>query len=175
MTASRRVATLAAVLACVLPPAAAARDEQRLYDIAPVLASPEGKDRFDDTITFHWADAEAPLIERSFAIHTSERKTFLPTRTEQEACDQSFIEALAALRDAARKAGANGVVAIKSLHKNREFRSPTQYECRLSYVSASVTLEGRLVQSAAPVTAPVTAPVEPPPDTPADAPGFRPG
>jgi hypothetical protein len=170
MTRSRRVAFIA-MLACVLPAPAAARDEQRLYDIASVLASPEGRDRFDETITFHWADAEAPVIERSFAIHTSTRKTFLPTRTEREACDQSFIEALAALRDAARKAGADGVVAIKSLHKNREFRSPIQYECRLSYFSATVTLEGRLVK----IAAPVTAPVEPPPDTPEDVPGFRPG
>jgi hypothetical protein len=170
MTRPRRLA-LAALLACVLPSTAAARDEQRLYDIASVLASPEARDRFDETITFHWADAEAPVIERSFAIHTSARKTFLPTRTEREACDQSFIEALAALRDAARKAGADGVVAIKSLHKNREFRSPTQYECRLSYFSATVTLEGRLVK----VAAPITAPVEPPPETPADVPGFRPG
>ena len=145
MTRSRRVA-FAALLACLLPATAAARDEQRLYDIASVLASPEGRDRFDETITFHWADAEAPVIERSFTIHTSERKTFLPTRTEREACDQSFVEALAALRDAARAAGANAVVEIKSLYKNREFRSSTEYECRLGYFAAGVTLEGTLVK-----------------------------
>jgi hypothetical protein len=170
MTRPRRLA-LAALLACVLPSTAAARDEQRLYDIASVLASPEGRDRFDETITFHWADAEAPVIERSFAIHTSARKTFLPTRTEREACDQSFIEALAALRDAARKAGASGVVAIKSLYKNREFRSPTQYECRIGYFAASVTLEGHIAKLAPPLT---VTPLPAAPDTPEDAPGFQP-
>ena len=86
----------------------------------------------------------APL--QTFKIHTSERKTFSPTRTEREACDQSFVEALAALRDAARAAGANAVVEIKSLYKNREFRSPTEYECRLGYFAAGVTLEGTLVK-----------------------------
>lgn len=171
MTLARRVA-LAALLACALPQAADARDEQRLLDIAPALASPAGRDRFDDTIAFHWSGAEPPAIERSFAIHTSERKTFLPTRTEQEACEQSFIEALAALRDAARKAGADAVVSIKSLYKNREFRSPVQYECRLSYFSASVTLEGRVVKLAPPVV--TVAPPPTAPGTPEEPRGFQP-
>jgi hypothetical protein len=163
-----RTAILAATLLAALPPAASARDDQRLLDIAAALATPAARDRFDDTITFHWAESEAPVIERSFSIHTSERRTFLPTRTEQEASEQSFIQALAALRDAARKAGADAVVAIKSLHKNREFRSATQYECRLGYFAATVTLEGRIVK-----LAPVSAP-PPEPDTPAEPPGFRP-
>ncbi|MGH8481722.1 MAG: hypothetical protein ACRES8_04605 [Nevskiaceae bacterium] len=172
--ASARHLGFVAIVLLALPPPAAARDDQRLFDLAPALASPEGRDRFDDTIAFHWSEAETPPIERSFAVHTSERRTFLPTRTEREACDQSFIEALAGLRDAARKAGADAVVAIKSLHKNREFRSTTQYECRLSYFSATVTLEGRVVKLAPP--GPVTTPVPPSaPETPEDAPGFQPG
>jgi hypothetical protein len=166
--ATTRVLTLAAALACALPAAADARDEQRLYDIAAALATPAGRDRFDDTIQFFWAEQDTPETERAFSIHTSERKTFLPTRTEQEACDQSFIEALAALRDAARKTGANAVVGIKSLYKNREFRSATQYECRLSYFSVSVTLEGRLVKLAPPSAPP------PAPEKPAESPGFQP-
>jgi hypothetical protein len=172
--ACARVVTLAALLACALPPDAAARDEQRLFDIAPALASSEGRDRFDDTVDFHWSGQEPPAVERSVAIHTSERKTFLPTRTEQEACDRSFIEALAALRDAARQAGVDAVVSIKSLHRNREFRSATQYECRIGYFAASVTLEGRIAKLAPPLTVTPLPAAPETPDTPADAPGFRP-
>lgn len=153
-------------------PAAHARDEQRLYDVAAALATPQGRDRFDDTIQFFWAEQDTPASQQSFSIHTSERKTFLPTRTEQEACDQSFIEALASLRDAARKIGADAVVGIKSLYKNREFRSATQYECRLSYFSASVTLEGRLVKLAPSASATPAPPAEPEP--PAESQGFQP-
>jgi len=138
--------TLLTALLALVPAAAQAKDEQHLFDIATVLATPEGRDRFDDTIRFVWSGDAAPAPAQTFKIHTSERKTFLPTRTEQEACDQSFIEALASLRDAARAAGANAVVEIKSLYKNREFRSTTQYECRLGYFAASVTLEGTLVK-----------------------------
>ena len=67
------------------------------------------------------------------------------------------------------------MVEIKSLYKNREFRSTTQYECRLGYFGATVTLEGRLVKLAPP--GPVTTPVPKPgeqPETPKDAPGFQP-
>jgi len=147
MSSNRWLTIAAGLLACALPPAAAeARDEQRLFDIAFVLASPEGRDRFDDTVQFFWAGEDTPPALQAFTIHTSERRTFAPTRTDREACDQSFIKALAALRDAAKAAGANTVVSIKSLYKNREFRSKTQYECRLSYFAASVTLEGKLVK-----------------------------
>ena len=52
---------------------AQARDEQRLFDIAAALASPEGRDRFDDTVRFHWSGQDEPALERSVAIHTSER------------------------------------------------------------------------------------------------------
>lgn len=171
MSSHRPLVWLTVVFAAVLAPAAQARDEQRLFDIAAALATPMGRDRFDDTVQFFWAGQPTPETERAFSIHTSERKTFLPTRTERQACDESFIEALASLRDAARKAGLDGVVVIKSLYKNREFRSPTQYECRLSYFTASVTLEGRLVKLAAP---PAVAPTQPEPEKPAESPGFQP-
>ena len=137
---------LIAVVLALLPVAAHAKDEQRLFDLASVMGSAEARERFDDTIRFYWSGQAAPAPLQTFKIHTSERKTFSPTRTEREACDQSFVEALAALRDAARAAGANAVVEIKSLYKNREFRSPTEYECRLGYFAAGVTLEGTLVK-----------------------------
>ena len=141
-------ALAAAVLASAAAAPADARDDQRLFDIAFALESPQGRDRFDETVKFFWSGQLAPEPAQAFAIHTSERKTFAPTRTEREACDQSFIEALAALRDAAKAAGADAVVDIKSLHKNREFRSATQYECRIGWFAAGVTLEGRLVKLA---------------------------
>ncbi|MGQ0586470.1 MAG: hypothetical protein ACT4PK_04640 [Gammaproteobacteria bacterium] len=143
-----RVLAIASLLAGALAPAAAqAKDEQWLFDLATVMGSAQGRDRFDDTVRFYWSGQSAPGPAESLSIQTSERKTFLPMRTEREACDLSFIEALASLRNAARKAGANAVVEVKSLYKNREFRSATEYECRVGYFSASVTLEGTLAKA----------------------------
>jgi hypothetical protein len=138
--------TAAFVAAVVLAPAAHARDDRMLLDIQPVLNGPLGKDRFDDTVQFYWAEQPFPQPLQTFDIQTSERRAFAPTRTEQQACEVAFIEALAALRDHAKELGGNAVVDIKSIYKNREFRSDSQYECRVGYVVTTVSLEGRVVK-----------------------------
>lgn len=144
---SRTAAILSVTLcAALLSQPALARDEQRLFEFAPVLASTAGKDRFDDTVQFFFSEQPYPPPVQVFEIHSSERRLLTPTRGEREACDETFIEALAALRDAAKDAGANAVVNIKSLYKNREFRSETQYECRVGFITTTVSLEGKLVK-----------------------------
>jgi hypothetical protein len=135
---------MAAAVALAAP--AEARDERLLFEVGPVLDSAAGKDRFDDTIAFYFGEQPYPQAVQAFGIHTSMRRTFAPIYTDDEACARAFIEALASLRDAAKAAGANAVVEIKSIYKNREFRSETQYECRGGYVVTGVSLEGRLVK-----------------------------
>ena len=51
MPASRFALPLLLAAAALAAPPAQARDERMLFDIAAVLASTEGKDRFDITIT----------------------------------------------------------------------------------------------------------------------------
>lgn len=147
--------TAALVAAVVLMPAAYARDERVLLDVRAALDSPQGKDRFDDTVAFYWGDAPYPPPLQGFDIQTSERKRWSPTTTDEAACRDAFIEALAALRDHAKAVGANAVVDIKSLYKNREFRSETQYECRAGTFVNAVTLEGRTVKLPGPGVTPV--------------------
>ena len=53
--------------------------------------------------------------------------------TVKELCDAAQLAV-----ELAKKAGADAVVDIKSLHKNREFRSATQYECRIGWFAAGV-------------------------------------
>lgn len=139
-----RVAAVVAAVTLALP--AQARDERMLFDVDGALASAEGKDRFDDTVQFYFGDRTHSQPLQTFGVHTSERRTFAPIRTDAEACQHAFIEALAALRDAAKASGANAVVNIKSIYKNREFVSDTQYECRAGYFATGVSLEGRLVK-----------------------------
>ena len=136
----------AGVAALLLAPAAQARDDRMLFDIGPVLQGPLGKDRFDDTVQFYWSEQPYPQPTATFDIQTSERRAFAPTRTEQQACEVAFVEALAALRDHAKDVGGNAVVDIKSIYKNREFRSETEFECRGGYVVTTVALEGRVVK-----------------------------
>lgn len=145
-TSFRRAAPLLVAAAALAAPSAQARDERLLFDIAPVLASPQGKDRFDDTVDFYFGERPYPQAQQAFGVHTSQRRIFAPLYSDADGCKKAFIEALAALRDAAKARGANAVVDIKSIYKNREFRSETQFECRAGYVASSVSLEGRLVK-----------------------------
>jgi hypothetical protein len=151
---SLRASAAALLLALMATAPAQARDDRLLFDIEVALSSPEGKDRFDNTVQFSFADRPYPQPVQSLGTHQSERKVFAPVRTDDVACKLAFIEALAALRDAAKVVGANAVVEIKSIYKNREFRSETQYECRAGYTVTGVALEGRLVQLPGPGPSP---------------------
>ena len=136
----------AAVLSVLVTPVAQAKDDRMLLDIAGALRTPAGRDRFDDTVQFLWADQSYPPPVQSYDVTTTEYRAFAPTRTDDEACNVAFIEALAALRDHAKALGGNAVVNIKSIYKNREFRSDTQFECRSGYLVNNVSLEGRVVK-----------------------------
>jgi len=125
---------------------AQARDDRLLLNIAGALATGEARDRLDDTIEFYWGDQAYPEPEQRFGIFDTGRKTYALNKTDLQACDQSFLLALVALRDRAKSVGANAVVNIKSIYKNREFRSDTQYECRAGSLVTSVALEGRIVR-----------------------------
>jgi hypothetical protein len=146
---------LAVTLLLAFAAPAAARDERMLFEIERALAGPEGKDRFDDTVQFYWGDRRYPQPAESYGIHTTARRVFAPVYTDEVACQQAFIEALAALRDATKAKGGNAVVDIKSIYKNREFRSESQFECRAGYLSTGVSLEGRLVKLPPPGVTPV--------------------
>lgn len=140
--------TLAALLAALLllPSVAAARDDRLLLTIEGALSKPDAKDRLDDTVQFFWGDQPYATPLQSFGIHTTRRSTYALNKTDLDACDWAFLSALVALRDKAKEVGANAVVDIKSIYKNREFRSDSQYECRAGHVVTGVSLEGRLVK-----------------------------
>lgn len=137
--------TLALIL-IVAASAAHARDERLLFSIEDALASAEGQDRFDDTIRFYWGEQAHAPPEHRFGIYSASQKVNALTKTDQQACRHAFLSALATLRDQARKANANAIVNIKSLHDGREFVSDDQFECRAGYLITSVDLEGRVVR-----------------------------
>lgn len=144
----RRTPPFAALLAVLLllPPAAEARDDRLLLTIEGAMSKPDAKDRLDDTVQFFWGEQPYPAPLQSFGIHTTKRSTYALNKTDLDACDWAFLSAVVALRDKAKEVGANAVVDIKSIYKNREFRSDTQYECRAGHVVTGVSLEGRLVK-----------------------------
>lgn len=149
------IARILGITTLLIAVTAHARDERQLHSIDAALSSARAKDLFDSTVQFYWADQShsQPLPESGGIprpVRGATRKTFALTKTDLEACEWAFLSSLVALRDEAKKEGANAIVNLKSLYNNREFRSETQFECRAGYMSTGVTLEGKLVKLAPP-------------------------
>lgn len=125
---------------------AQARDTRYTFGVDAALATTEAKDRFDDSVQFYFGGRPYPDPVQTFGIHESGRRLLSPTQSDEVGCQLAFVEALAALRDAAKEAGANAIVDIKSISNNREFRSESEFECHSGYVVSDVTLEGKLVK-----------------------------
>lgn len=142
-----------AALMLVLTTSAQARDDRLLFSIPGTLATPDGRDRFDDTIRFFWGEQPHGNPTQRLGIFTAVNKVNALTKTDQQACQAAFLAALASLRDEARLAGANAVVNIKSLYQGREFVSDVQFECRAGYLTTTVELEGRVVKLPTPADA----------------------
>jgi hypothetical protein len=132
--------------AAMLPASAQGRDDRLLLSVEGALGTPAAQDRLDDTVQFFWGEQHYPEPLEVYEIRTAPRKTYALNKSDLEACDWVFLSAVVALRDRARELGANAVVNIKSMYKNREFRSETEYECRAGYFTARVTLEGTMVK-----------------------------
>ena len=135
---------IALALAASTAPALA-RETHFRFGVEAALATQEAKDRFDDTVQFYFGDRPYPQPTQTFGIHESERRLLAPTQSDEVGCRLAFVEALSALRDAAKDAGANAIVDIHSVSNNREFRSQSEFECDSGYIVSEVTLEGRLV------------------------------
>lgn len=142
----KTITRLAGVAVLLLSAAATARDDQLLFTVQGALSTPAARDRLDDSVQFFFGDKPFPEPLQRFGIYTAARKTNALTKTDQEACDWVFLSALLALRDLAKQEGANAVVNIKSMYKNREFVSDSEYECRAGWFVTGATLEGRVVK-----------------------------
>lgn len=114
-----RIYLTIALMMFLVAGAADARDERQLLSIRNALASAAGQDRFDNTIRFFWGEQKHAQPEQRFGIYTATQKVNALAKTDQEACEQAFLLALASLRDSARELGANAIVDIRSLHGGR--------------------------------------------------------
>jgi hypothetical protein len=68
--------------------------------------------------------------------------------SDERACHGAFLWTLVALEKRALQMGANAVVSIVSYYQKKEMSSPTEFECHVGNVIATVWLKGDLVRIA---------------------------
>ena len=104
------------------------------------------KDTVGSDIKLFWGTQKTPAVDLKMGESTSNKKTNAANKSDQEACDLAFISAVIALQQRARKEGGNAVVNIRSVYKQEDSDSPTEFICGAGKIMAGVALRGTVVK-----------------------------
>ncbi|MGQ2964388.1 excinuclease ABC subunit A [Methylophilus sp.] len=141
-----KVAMLLCIASLILVSHAQARDDRKMYPIADALASDQAKGKLDPSISLQFGNQKTAAIEKEFGEWKTNKKTNGFNKTDQVACEWTFLSALLELQERARKEGGNAVVRIKSNYKDIETVSDTEYMCGSGALMSGVALKGTVVK-----------------------------
>jgi len=133
----------AAALMVSLP--ARARDDRLHFPIGDALTSADAKAKLDPKIFLSFGGQKHAPPTKVFGTYTANKKTNFFNKKDKEGCEWAFLSAVLSLQARARESGGNAVVNIKSVYKDVEFVSDTQYECGAGNVVGGVALRGDVV------------------------------
>lgn len=145
----RTTGTIVALVAmgCMTYASAKGRDDHLKLPIQGALEKGQSyKDTVGTDIKLFWGTQKTPAIDRKMGEFTSNKKTNAANKSDQEACDLAFISAVIGLQQRARKEGGNAVVNIRSVYKNEDSDSPTEFICGAGKIIAGVALRGTVVK-----------------------------
>jgi len=138
---------LIAVLALSAASAAVARDDRLKFPVKSALGKGQAyATKLDPDIKLYFGKQRTPAVAQRIGEWTSNKKTNAFNKSDEEACQIAFISAAAALQDRARKEGGDAVVNIKSVYKNDNVESDSEYLCGAGTVMAGVALKGTVVK-----------------------------
>ncbi len=120
-----------------------ARDTMLDLAVADALASPAAALRKD--VALYMAGQKHPKLVRSIGEWKANRRTNALNKSDADACAIAYLSAVASLQERARKEGGNAVIEIRSITRNEELSSATQYRCAAGGVIANVALKGTVV------------------------------
>ena len=126
---------------------ALARDDRLMFPVAEGMEKGKStKDRIDPDIRVYFGKQKTPAIDRKMGEFTANRKTNATNKTDQEACEISFVSAVISLQQRARREGGDAVVNVHSVYKNEMRESDTEYLCGAGTFAAGVALRGTVVK-----------------------------
>jgi uncharacterized protein YbjQ (UPF0145 family) len=145
----RTTGTIVAIVAmgCMTYASAKGRDDHIKLPIQGALEKGQSyKDTVGSDIKLFWGTQKTPAVDRKMGEFTSNKKTNAANKSDQDACDLAFISAVIGLQQRARKEGGNAVVNIRSVYKNEDSDSPTEFICGAGKIMAGVALRGTVVK-----------------------------
>jgi len=133
---------LAATL-LVLAQTSLAKDEFHDYSVEAALKSPSASGL--RKIPIYMAGQDHPPGDK-VEDNKSNKRTNAFNKSDQEACDIAFLSAIFALQDRAMQVGGTAVVDIKSITKNQNLTSATEYRCVSGAFVANVALTATIIK-----------------------------
>jgi hypothetical protein len=141
-----RSTAVIALLALGATAPAEARDDRLMFPVKAALEKGQSfKDKLDPDIRLYFGKQKTPPVDKRMGEWTSNKKTNAFGKSDQEACEIAFISAAISLQQRARREGGSAVVNIRSVYKNDNVESQTEFLCGAGAVMAGVALRGTVV------------------------------
>ena len=99
-------------------------------------------------VPFYMSGQKHAKVARDLGVFTSNKRTNAFGKSDEAACQIAFLSAIISLQSRANKLGGDAVVDIKSITKNNNLDSATDFRCAAGGVIANVVLTGRVVRFA---------------------------
>lgn len=123
-----------------------AEDVKEHYSIESAMELEKIKNMFaDGDVAFYWGNTGHPGVAKKFGNFKTSKRTNAFMKDREQACAWAMASSLKALRDRARREGANAVVNIVSNIKDIEESSNSEYSCLAGSVMVNVALKGDVV------------------------------
>jgi uncharacterized protein YbjQ (UPF0145 family) len=135
-----------AVVGAMVVSVAIARDDRIRFPIKAAMAKGETtRDKLDPAIRLYFGQQKTPAVEKRIGEWTSNKKTNASNKSDQEACEIAFVSAAHSLQERAKRQGGNAVINIKSVYRNNNVESASEYLCGAGTIMAGVALRGTVV------------------------------
>lgn len=125
---------------------AQAEDVKEHYPIQSAMELEKVKNLFaDGDIAFYWGNSGHPGVSKKFGNFKTSKRTNAFMKDREQACAWAMASSLKALRDRARREGANAVINIVSNIQDFEEASESEYSCLAGRAMVNVALKGDVV------------------------------
>jgi hypothetical protein len=122
-----------------------ARNDLLRLPLAEALSTPDAKAKLDPKIRMYFGKQKYPAPTRQAGTFTANKKTNFFNKTDKEGCQWAFLSAAISMQSRARELGVNAIVNMRSVYKDAEFASETEYECSAGNIAGGVALRGEFV------------------------------
>jgi uncharacterized protein YbjQ (UPF0145 family) len=140
------VKTVFVVLTMIGMAGAQARDDRLKFPIKAAMDTGKStRTALDPSIRLYFGQQKTPAVAKTMGEWTSNKKTNAANKSDQEACEIAFVSAALSLQDRAKKEGGNAVINIRSVYKNDNVESASEYLCGAGTFMAGVALRGTVV------------------------------